>query len=48
MPGKEGLAEGLVSITIGVKGKHEYDAILARARNAGIWNGDNFAICGIE
>jgi hypothetical protein len=37
-----------VSITIGVKGKHGYDAILARARNAGIWQGDSFDIYGIE
>jgi hypothetical protein len=37
-----------VSITIDVKGKHEYDAILARARNAGTWQGDGFEIYGIE
>ena len=34
--GSEGQPEGLVSITIGVKGRKRYDAILERARNAGI------------
>jgi hypothetical protein len=34
-PGREEQIEGPVSITIAVKGKEEYDAILGRAGNAG-------------
>jgi hypothetical protein len=49
VPGQEGFAEGLVSITVGVQGKHNYDAILERARAAGIYgHGDGDGGGGIE
>jgi hypothetical protein len=46
--GREGQSEGLVSIKIGVKGRDGYDAILERARNAGIWKGGSLDICGVK
>jgi hypothetical protein len=48
IPGKKGQSEGLVSITIGVKGKSEYDAILKRARDAGLWNDGGIDMCGVR
>jgi hypothetical protein len=36
VPGVEGQAEGLVSITIGVQGKQKFDGILDRARAEGL------------
>jgi hypothetical protein len=48
IPGREGHADGLVSITVGVKGKDEYKAILERAGKAGICRGGWIEMCGIK
>ncbi|RYN46519.1 hypothetical protein AA0114_g8309 [Alternaria tenuissima] len=48
IPGKKGQSEGLVAITIGVKGKSEYDAILKRARDAGLWTDGGIDMCGVR
>jgi hypothetical protein len=48
VPGREGQQEGLVSITIGVRGKDEYDAILERARQAGVRGNGGIDICGVK
>ncbi|KAF1829409.1 hypothetical protein BDW02DRAFT_574005 [Decorospora gaudefroyi] len=50
--GSEGLPAGLVSITIGVQGKDEYEAMVQRARDAGVWRDRDgcgcLDMCGIE
>ena len=48
IPGEAGLAEGLVSITVGVKGKEYHDAILERARTAGICGDGWIQMCGVK
>jgi hypothetical protein len=49
IPGREGQAEGLDSITVGVNGRDKLDAILARAREAGITSGNGpVEMCGIK
>jgi hypothetical protein len=48
IPGGKGQPEGLVSITSGAMGKHEYGAIVERARNTGIQSDESFEICGIK
>ncbi|EDU49750.1 hypothetical protein PtrSN002B_007770 [Pyrenophora tritici-repentis] len=46
--GQEGLPEGLVSITVGVRGKEKLDAILESARNAGVCRNGWVDMCGIK
>ncbi|XP_014554704.1 hypothetical protein COCVIDRAFT_39450 [Bipolaris victoriae FI3] len=46
--GQDGLPEGLVSITVGVKGKDNHNAILERAQTAGIWSEGCAEMCGIK
>lgn len=48
IPGRKGQPEGLASITIGVKGKDEYDAILERARDAGLCGDGGIDMCGVR
>jgi hypothetical protein len=48
IPGRKGQPEGLASITIGVKGKDEYAAILERARHAGVCGNDGIVMCGVK
>ncbi|KAG9187151.1 hypothetical protein G6011_05022 [Alternaria panax] len=48
IPGRKGQSEGLVSITIGVKGKSAYDAILERARDAGVYDNGGIDMCGVR
>ncbi|KAF1941689.1 hypothetical protein EJ02DRAFT_192963 [Clathrospora elynae] len=48
IPGKEGQPEGLVSITVGVNSKYEYDAILERARIAGVCRIGCIDMCGVK
>jgi len=48
IPGRQGQPEGLVSITIGVKGQDKYDAILERARQAGVCGNDGIDMCGVK
>mgnify|MGYP006877410597 CR=1 FL=1 len=46
--GQEGQPEGLVAVTIGVRGKERLDAILERAQNAGVCGNGWIAMCGIK
>lgn len=48
VPGREGQPEGLVSITVGVKGQDRLDAILKRARDAGVYADGQLAMCGVR
>ncbi|RAQ99458.1 hypothetical protein DDE82_008233 [Stemphylium lycopersici] len=48
IPGEEGQPEGLVSITVGVKGKEYFDAILERAQQAGICGEGWIEMCGVK
>ena len=46
--GEEAQPEGLVSITVGVKGKKHLDAILERARKADICGQGWIEMCGVK
>lgn len=46
--GREGRREGLVSITVGVNGRDKLDAIMERAREAGICAEGCIDICGLK
>jgi hypothetical protein len=46
--GREGLPEGLVSITVGVNGRGKLDAIVERAREAGVYVDGRLEMCGIQ
>ncbi|KAK1912027.1 hypothetical protein P3342_012510 [Pyrenophora teres f. teres] len=46
--GQEGQAEGLVSVKVGLKGKKKLNAILERARNAGVCGNGWINMCGIK
>lgn len=46
--GQEGRPEGLVSITVGVKGQDKLDAVLHRAKEVGVWNHGRVYICGVR
>ncbi|KAH7069552.1 hypothetical protein BKA63DRAFT_421404 [Paraphoma chrysanthemicola] len=46
--GQEGQPEGLVSITVGVKGQDKLDAIVKRARDAGVYSAHGIDICGVR
>jgi hypothetical protein len=48
VPGQEGFHEGLVSITVGVNGTDELEAIRARAREAGVYGSEGIVMCGIR
>lgn len=48
IPGREGHTEGLVSITVGVRGQNRLDAILKRAREAGVCNNGHVEMCGVQ
>lgn len=48
VPGKEGLSEGLISITVGVKGKDKLEAIQKRASEAGVWTDQGIEMCGVK
>lgn len=47
-PGREGQSEGLVSITVGVKSQAKLDAILDRARQAGLCGSGSIEMCGVK
>lgn len=46
--GEEGEAEGLVSVTIGVKGRERFDGILERASKAGLCGDGWINMCGVK
>lgn len=46
--GKEGCAEGLTSITVGVKGQDRLDAIAHRAKEAGVFFDGCVNMCGVR
>ncbi|KAJ4992389.1 hypothetical protein SVAN01_02098 [Stagonosporopsis vannaccii] len=48
VPGREGYAEGLVSITVGVKGQDRLNAILTRAREIGVCKNGRVEMCGVH
>lgn len=48
VPGEKGLPEGLVSITVGVRGQDKLDAILERAKKAGVYTGGEVHMCGVR
>ena len=48
LSGQEGQPEGLVSVTIGVRGREKLDAILERARNVGICRNNWVSMCGVN
>lgn len=48
VPGREGLHEGLVSITVGVDGLDKLEAIRARAKDAGVYGPEGIVMCGVQ
>lgn len=46
--GRDTLPEGLVSITVGVNGQSNLDAILERARRAGLYRDEGVNMCGVK
>ena len=48
VPGREGHPEGLISITIGVAGQEKLEAILRRARAAGVYKDGSLEMCGVR
>ena len=48
VPGKEGHSEGLVSITVGVKGEEKLAAILNRAKQIDAFNDGHVTMCGVR
>jgi hypothetical protein len=48
VPGQRGRPEGLISLTIGVEGRDQLDAILHRAREAGVCNNGGVQMCGVK
>lgn len=46
--GREGEPEGLVSVTVGVNGKDQFDAILERASKEGLCGDGWINMCGIK
>jgi hypothetical protein len=47
-PGREGLAEGLTSITVGVSSQAKLEEIRARAREVGVLNSGAIEMCGVK
>jgi hypothetical protein len=48
IPGRKGQAEGLVSITVGVKGEDKLEAIRKRAKAAGVQSDKGIEMCGVQ
>lgn len=48
VPGQYARPEGLVSITVGVRGQGRLDAILERARRAGVCENGDVNMCGVR
>jgi hypothetical protein len=48
IPGRNCQPEGLVSITVGVETQEKLNAILERAREAGVYNDNCVDMCGIR
>ena len=48
VPGRDGLHEGLVSITVGVDGTDKLEAIRARAKEAGVYGHGGVTMCGVQ
>lgn len=48
IPGQEGEAEGLVSVTVGVNGRDKLEGILERAREEGICGDGWINMCGVK
>lgn len=48
VPGREGCAEGLVSITVGVRGQEKLNAILKRAEEVGVYTAGRIDMCGVQ
>jgi hypothetical protein len=48
VPGRDGLPEGLLSITVGVESKDKLEAIRARAREAGVYGPGGVNMCGVQ
>lgn len=48
VPGRVGEPEGLVSITVGVRGRDNYEAIKQRARDTGALRDGHLEMCGIK
>jgi hypothetical protein len=48
IPGKEGQPEGLVSVTVGVSGRKELDAIIERAKEEGVYVNGAINMCGVR
>lgn len=48
VPGREGHTEGLISITVGVRGQEQLDAILRRAEEANVCKEGRTRMCGVQ
>lgn len=48
VPGEKGQPEGLVSITVGVKGKDKLEAIRKRATEVGVRSEQGIEMCGVQ
>jgi hypothetical protein len=48
VPGREGVPEGLESVTVGVNGKERFEAILERARREGVCGDGWVDVCGVK
>ncbi|KAH6629202.1 hypothetical protein C7974DRAFT_311428 [Boeremia exigua] len=48
IPGREGYTEGLASITVGVRGQDQLDAILKRAKGADVCKDGRVQMCGLQ
>jgi hypothetical protein len=48
VPGREGLPEGLVSITVGVNGVDKLEAVRSRAREVGVCGSEGINMCGVQ
>jgi hypothetical protein len=47
VPGRQGQREGLVSITVGVRGQEKLNAVLQRAKEMDVCNDGYVRMCGI-
>lgn len=48
VPGQDACPEGLISITVGVRGQGSLDAIVERARKADVFSGGSVNMCGVR
>ncbi|KAF2849603.1 hypothetical protein T440DRAFT_452502 [Plenodomus tracheiphilus IPT5] len=46
--GREGQSEGLLSIVVGIDGQAKRDALVERAKLAGVYRGDHVEMCGVK